>query len=70
VFPGILNWTLPSRAAVFAADKKDPKNQLLAFSFQLSASSVPEPLLRFPANRKLHFASAASSTPMKLKAES
>jgi hypothetical protein len=55
---------------VFAADKKDPKNQLLAFSFQLSASSVPEPLLRFPANRKLHFASAASSTPIKLRAES
>jgi hypothetical protein len=60
---------LPSRVAVFTAFKKDPKNQLLAFSHQLSAFSVSEPPRRFPANMKHHFASAVSSTSMKLKAE-
>jgi hypothetical protein len=55
---------------VFAAFKKNPKNQLLAFSRQLSASSEPKLLPRFPANMKLQVASAASSTSIKLKAES
>jgi hypothetical protein len=35
VFPGILFRVLPSREAVIAAFKKDPKNQLSAFSSQL-----------------------------------
>jgi hypothetical protein len=38
---------LPSRVATFAAFKKDPKNQLSAFSRQLSASSAFEPFSRF-----------------------
>jgi hypothetical protein len=50
----------PSRVAVFAAFKKNPINQLLAFSFQLSAFSVPELLWYLLANNELSFVSAAS----------
>jgi hypothetical protein len=50
--------------------QEEPQNQLLAFSRQLSASSEPELLPRFPANMKLQVVSAASSSSIKLKAES
>jgi hypothetical protein len=56
---------------VFAAFKEEPfKTQLLAFSYQLSACTAVELLKRFPANEKLHFASAAAFAPIELKAES
>jgi hypothetical protein len=51
---------LPSRVAVFAAFKKNPQNQLLAFGFQLSAFCVPELLWCMLANSELSFVSAAS----------
>jgi hypothetical protein len=50
--------------------QEEPKNQLLAFSYQLTASSVLKLLPRFPANMKFQVASVTSSTSIKLRAES
>jgi len=47
--PGIHLMDSSFPEAVFAAFKKNPKNQLSAFSRQLSASSEPKLLPRFPA---------------------
>jgi len=51
VTPGILFRVLPSREAVFAAFKKDPKKQLLAACSQLPAHPTTSYRIEFARER-------------------
>jgi hypothetical protein len=70
LFPGFSDGLFLPGKRCLPLSRRTLKYQLLAFSFQLSDSLVPEPLPRFPANMQLQFASAASPTSIELEAES
>jgi hypothetical protein len=70
ILPGILLGSFLPGQRRLPLSRRTLKKLLSVFSRQLSASFVFEPLSQLPANNKLHFAPAISSTSIKLKAES